>query len=116
MMRKPNRNNAAEREEKHVGDYTEKQNFDGEVGVELEQSLEQKILEILGRRAASSTMCPSEAARAISPSNWRLLMERTRQVARTMALRGIIHITQKGVVCNPLTDFKGPIRLKLAAK
>ncbi|KAI5057175.1 hypothetical protein GOP47_0027190 [Adiantum capillus-veneris] len=93
------------------GDHEEEE----ESGASIEERLEVKILDILQRRAASSTMCPSEAARAVSATNWRPLMDRTRQVACRMASQGRILITQKGVVCNPLSDFRGPIRLKLAS-
>jgi len=42
-------------------------------------------------------------------------MEDTRQVARELAHRGVISITQKGSICplETLATLKGPIRLRL---
>lgn len=73
--------------------------------------LEQTIARLLTERAAGSTICPSEAARAVSPDDWRALMEPTREAARRMAARGELVITQAGRVVDPSTA-RGPIRLR----
>jgi hypothetical protein len=39
-------------------------------------------------------------------------MEATRAAARSLVLEGLVEITQKGMVVDPLS-FKGPIRLRL---
>lgn len=40
-------------------------------------------------------------------------MEVTREAGRQLAAAGVIHITQKGQVVDPVS-FKGPIRFRLA--
>jgi hypothetical protein len=79
---------------------------------DVDRRLEQSILDLLGRRAAAASVCPSEAARSIGGENWRPLMERARQAARRLVDRGVIDITQNGVVVDP-SYAKGPIRLRL---
>jgi hypothetical protein len=66
-----------------------------------DDEIEATILQLLRARSAGATCCPSEAPRRLRPSDWRPLMERTRQVAMRMARAGIIEITQKGKVCRP---------------
>ena len=77
----------------------------------LDQELEESILALLAK--ASGTICPSEAARAVRPDDWRPLMERAREAARRLVARGELQITQKGRVVDPSTA-KGPIRLRRA--
>ncbi|MEM6293560.1 MAG: DUF2256 and DUF3253 domain-containing protein [Myxococcota bacterium] len=78
----------------------------------LDERLEQTIATLLEARGSGKTICPSEAARAVEPENWRPLMEPTRRAARRMVERGELQITQKGRVVDP-TAAKGPIRLRL---
>lgn len=78
----------------------------------LDAHLEQAILDLLAKRDPSSTICPSEAARAVDPEHWRDLNERTRQAARRLANDGKIRIMQKGKPIDP-TNARGPIRLAL---
>lgn len=73
--------------------------------------LEAKILELLGARAATATICPSDAARAVRPDDWRELMEPTRRAARRLVVAGDVVITQKGAVVDPSTA-RGPIRIR----
>ena len=40
--------------------------------------LERAILELLAQRDAGGTICPSEAARAVAPDDWRPLMQPAR--------------------------------------
>ena len=80
-------------------------------------ALEAKILELLKLRGAGKTICPSEAARAVSAdpedqAAWQPLMEPARAAARRLVSQGRIVITQGGHVVEPSTA-KGPIRLKL---
>ena len=74
--------------------------------------LEAAILDLLRRRAGDATICPSEAARAVSATDWRPLMEPARMAARRLAGRGLVQVTQGGRVVDP-TNFRGPIRLRL---
>jgi hypothetical protein len=73
--------------------------------------LEETIRSLLAARAATSTICPSDAARAVSPDGWRELMEPARRAARRMVDAGEVDITQGGKVVNPSTA-KGPIRIR----
>lgn len=75
-------------------------------------ALEAAIGELLDRRANGATICPSEAAKAVGgPDGWRELMEPARQAARRLVERGVVEITQRGVVVDPSTA-KGPIRIR----
>jgi hypothetical protein len=74
--------------------------------------LERRVLAMLADRARSSTICPSDVARAVAPDDWRPLMEPVRQAARRLMARGEVEITQKGTVIDPSTA-KGPIRIRL---
>jgi hypothetical protein len=75
------------------------------------QKLEAAILELLAARAASSTICPSDAARAVGDENWRDLMEPARRAARRLVDAGEVQITQGGSVVDPSTA-NGPIRIR----
>ncbi|MDQ0120496.1 hypothetical protein J2T22_003698 [Pseudarthrobacter defluvii] len=77
------------------------------------RQLEAKILELLASRAATSTICPSDAARAVGGDDWRHLMEPAREAARRLVDAGQVHITQGGSVVDPAT-VKGPIRIRKA--
>ncbi|MDQ0663847.1 hypothetical protein QFZ35_002345 [Arthrobacter ulcerisalmonis] len=77
----------------------------------VDRQLEAKILELLATRAATSTICPSEAARAVGGVGWRRLMEPAREAARRLVDSGQVHITQGGSVVDPATA-KGPIRIR----
>ena len=47
--------------------------------------LERAILELLAQRDAGATICPSEAARAVAPDDWRPLMQPARDAASNLA-------------------------------
>jgi len=79
----------------------------------VDQELEAKILELLAARAATSTICPSDAARAVGGDTWRDLMEPARRAARRLVDAGQVSITQGGTVVDPSTA-KGPIRIRRA--
>jgi hypothetical protein len=42
-------------------------------------------------------------------------METTREVARSLALDGLVQVTQRGALLDPQAAWRGPIRLRLAA-
>jgi hypothetical protein len=77
----------------------------------MDVRLEATILELLAARAATSTICPSDAARAVGDENWRDLMEPARRAARKLVDAGEVEITQGGSVVDPATA-KGPIRIR----
>lgn len=78
---------------------------------DTDRALESAIAAILDARAATSSTCPSEAARAVAPDAWRPLMEPARRAARRMVARGEAQITQGGSIVDPSTA-KGPIRIR----
>ena len=69
------------------------------------------ILHLLESRAADSSACPSEAARAVSPADWAKLMEPARRAGRRLAQANIIEVTQGGRPVDP-SSAKGPIRYR----
>ena len=77
----------------------------------VDRQLEATIRELLSRRAATATICPSDAARAVAPNGWRPLMEPARRAARRLVAAGEVDITQGGQVVDPSTA-KGPIRIR----
>lgn len=74
--------------------------------------LEETILALLAARADTSTICPSDAARAVAPDDWRPLMDGARQAAARLVERGAVEITQHGEVVD-LAEVKGPIRIRV---
>lgn len=77
----------------------------------LDRELEGAIRKTLASRAATSSMCPSEAAKAVGGDEWRELMEPARRAARRLVAAGEVEITQGGRVVDPSTA-KGPIRIR----
>ncbi|MGU3409646.1 DUF3253 domain-containing protein [Microbacterium sp. M1A1_1b] len=78
---------------------------------DTDRHLERIIDQLLDARARTSSICPSDAARAIGGDDWRDLMEPARRAARRMVARGEVEITQGGSVVDPSTA-KGPIRIR----
>lgn len=76
-----------------------------------DQALQDAIIGLLHQRAATSTICPSEAAKQVDPDDWRDLMEPARRAARRLVDEGRVEITQGGHVVDPSTA-KGPIRVR----
>jgi hypothetical protein len=81
-----------------------------------DRALEQSLGDLLDRRAAAATVCPSEAARAVAAAegradDWRDLMEPARAAARRLVVAGEVEITQAGHVVDPSTA-RGPIRVR----
>ena len=83
----------------------------GRAVTDLEQRLERAILDLLDQRASTSTICPSEAARAVDAEGWRDLMEPARRVARRLVAAGDVEVTQGGTVVDP-SAAQGPIRIR----
>jgi hypothetical protein len=79
----------------------------------VEDELREAILTLLEQRGPDTTICPSDAARAVAGAQFRPLMEPTRQVAAALVAEGRIEVTQRGEVVD-LRTVRGPIRLRLA--
>jgi hypothetical protein len=62
-------------------------------------------------RAPDKTVCPSEIARALYPTNWRKHMQEVRDAAIKLQQDGKVIITQKGLPVD-IENIKGPIRIK----
>jgi hypothetical protein len=85
------------------------------------RALEAAITGLLHDRPRGATICPSEAARAVSseqgdagdPDGWRSLMEEARRAARRLAHASEVEILQGSRVVDP-GDFRGPIRIRRA--
>jgi len=76
--------------------------------------LERTILELLARRAPTSSICPSEAARAVAgEEDWRQLMAPAREAARRLVSAGEVEVTQGGEQVDPVSA-RGPIRIRRA--
>lgn len=80
----------------------------------VDTALEAAILTLLGERARSATICPSDAARSVDPDGWQALMEPARCAARRLVAAGDVEIVQGGRIVDP-SSCKGPIRIRRAA-
>ncbi|MFC8145740.1 DUF3253 domain-containing protein [Streptomyces paradoxus] len=83
---------------------------------QLTQRLEQVIMDLLERRAAAASICPSDAAREVyegDDGGWRALMEPARRAAWRLVAAGKVEVTQAG---RPVagTEARGPIRIRRA--
>jgi hypothetical protein len=76
-----------------------------------DERIARTIRELLAQRDEGKTICPSDAARALDPEDFRPLMEPVRRVARDLAARGELEVTQKGRVVD-IDTARGPIRLR----
>lgn len=81
------------------------------VGVK-DRELERVILELLAGRERGATICPSEAARAVFPEDWREHMEDARRAGRRLVAAGKVVFTQKGQVVDE-SRARGPVRVRL---
>jgi hypothetical protein len=76
------------------------------------KKLRATILDLVRQRGPSSSICPSDAARAVGGEQWRDLMDQARDVARELARAGDVEITQQGSVLDPDATWHGPIRIR----
>jgi hypothetical protein len=70
------------------------------------------ILGLVAERGEGKTICPTEAAKAVSESHWRKLLPDVRAEAVRLAKSGEIAIYRKGKPVDP-ENFKGVYRLGL---
>ncbi|MEU6003679.1 DUF3253 domain-containing protein [Streptomyces sp. NPDC047197] len=81
---------------------------------QMDRCLERAILDLLERRGPASTICPSDAARAVyegDDDGWRALMEPVRRAARRLVVAGEVEITQAGRAVDP-AQARGPVRIR----
>ena len=79
--------------------------------MDVDRALEQAIDGLLDQRRAGTTICPSEAARAVDPDGWRELMPAAREAAGRLAAAGAVEVTQRGEVVDVATA-RGPVRIR----
>ena len=79
-----------------------------------DDDIAQEIVRQLSRRAAESSICPSEVARALQSNEaaWRALMPQVREVAAAMRDEDRLRITRGGVEVLSNALNRGAIRLK----
>ncbi|WP_232001214.1 DUF3253 domain-containing protein [Mycobacterium sp. 1165178.9] len=80
----------------------------------MRQRLESAIRALAEHRGPRSSICPSDAARAVGGDNWRELMDDAREAARRLARSGHVEITQRGNVVEPDGEWSGAIRIRRA--
>jgi hypothetical protein len=78
---------------------------------DVDRVLERTIDELLDQRRAGTTICPSEAARAVDPEGWRDLMPAARAAAGRLVAAGQAEVTQRGEVVDVATA-RGPVRIR----
>ncbi len=70
------------------------------------------ILALAQHRGPTSSICPSDAARAIGGDGWPDLTAQSRTIAFALARDGDIQVTQRGNVIDPEAPSRGPIRIQ----
>jgi hypothetical protein len=70
------------------------------------------ILALARHRGPRSSICPSDAARAMGGDSWRELTEQSRSIAFALARAGEVEITQRGAAVDPDQPLRGPIRIR----
>jgi len=76
-----------------------------------------EILRQTAARGADKSICPSEVARALEPSEdaWRRLMGAVRAAAIRLAREGRVEVLRKGKPVDPAAEIRGVIRLRIRA-
>jgi hypothetical protein len=82
-----------------------------------QDALAAEILRQTAERGADKSICPSEVARALAPSEeeWRRLLGPVRAAAIRLAREGRIEVLRKGKPVDPAAEIRGVIRLRIAA-
>ena len=78
------------------------------------ERLSAAIRALLRARPATSSICPSDAARIAGGRHWRALLPQAREVARDAARAGEIVVTQRAKKLDPDAEWRGPVRLRLS--
>jgi uncharacterized protein DUF3253 len=71
------------------------------------------ILAMARHRGPASSLCPSDAARAVGGDGWRDLMPAARDAARALARHGLVRVMSRGRDLSPEGDWTGPIRIRV---
>jgi hypothetical protein len=79
----------------------------------VDRALEEAIESLLAERPDARTICPSEAARRVDPTDWRSLMEPARMAARRLWHADRVRILQRNQSIDP-DAMRGPVRLARA--
>jgi hypothetical protein len=77
----------------------------------VDSRLQRAILDLLAQRRPGATICPSDAARAVEPGDWRPLMDAARGAAQRLVDAGEVEVTQGGEVVD-LATARGPVRIR----
>ncbi len=78
----------------------------------LDREIAVTMLRLLSSRATTSSICPSEVARALREGgNWRVLMPPVRAVASRLRDSGIVELSARGVRIDDLATHRGPLRI-----
>ncbi|MFF9360135.1 DUF3253 domain-containing protein [Streptomyces griseoluteus] len=83
-----------------------------------DRRLEQTIMRLLEQRADTSSICPSDAARAAyegDDDGWRDLMEPARRAAWRLVAAGEVEVTRSGQPVEE-SEARGPIRIRRARR
>jgi hypothetical protein len=72
------------------------------------------ILALAQHRGPNSSICPSDAARAVGGHDWRDLTAQSRSIAFALARDGDVENTQRGAVVDPDQPSRGPIRIRVS--
>jgi len=81
----------------------------------IRQRLRSSILALAEHRGPNSSICPSDAARAVGGEDWRDLMVDACELALELAKTGHVEITQRGEVLDPDGAWRGPMRIRTVA-
>jgi hypothetical protein len=83
-----------------------------------DRRLEQTIMRLLEQRADTSSICPSDAARAAyegDDDGWRDLMEPARRAAWRLVAAGEVEVTRSGQPVQE-SEARGPVRIRRARR
>lgn len=73
-------------------------------------SPEEAIRRALAARKPGATICPTDAARLLSPADWRAALPAIHGAARALASAGEVSLSRRGV---PVEDPQGAYRIGL---
>ncbi|MFM2398421.1 MAG: hypothetical protein RL341_578 [Pseudomonadota bacterium] len=85
-----------------------------EVFQNRDERIAQMMFALLSKRQPQASICPSDVARALAPTDaaWRALVPHVRTVAAQLVRAGTLEVTQRGEPVDPAAA-RGPIRLRL---
>ena len=80
------------------------------------EAIAAEILRQTTERGPDKSICPSEVARALAPTEeaWRRLLGPVRATAIRLAREGRVEVLRKGKPVDPEAEIRGVIRLRIA--